>query len=431
MRGIPNPAFWTLWKQGRYREALREPLRPVKPQREQGRLQAFLFGSAEEMKQTFSITAVSAGDFLYDYFRLDPTVMEGIDFSRAEDLSSLFAFSRFAGTVDTTVNTGDIAQIQGYVAERMVAAELQAKGHDVEFPQTSNQAGYDLLVDGQPFQVKNLLSPSGVNEHLEKYPDIPVYVNEELASHFAHHPMVYATQVQHAEVVKATKETLVAGAELTNFEIPYISLFVSTVMQAKKWICDEATLGQAVFGVLSDTASRAVLGTVGQYAVSAAGSLLFGPAGDLVGSGVGAVLGMGQAGKVSAKMKSLLAKKEEAEVIGAVTVLSARVMDQMEQKRHRRQKKLAGMLRHLGISSAGRVLAEEIGQRAEKEELYSAHKKREIQTLLDAVSTGGQSVTDAVPVLLEKVVQTGVHPVHYQRELNALRESLERYRRKL
>ncbi|RNB76252.1 hypothetical protein, partial [Brevibacillus panacihumi] len=152
MRGIPNPAFWTLWKQGRYREALREPLRPVKPQREQGRLQAFLFGSAEEMKQTFSITAVSAGDFLYDYFRLDPTVMEGIDFSRAEDLSSLFAFSRFAGTVDTTVNTGDIAQIQGYVAERMVAAELQAKGHDVEFPQTSNQAGYDLLVDGQRAQ---------------------------------------------------------------------------------------------------------------------------------------------------------------------------------------------------------------------------------------------------------------------------------------
>src|SRR5690606_24689279 len=80
---------------------------------------------------------------IHDYIRLDPRVMEGVDFARSDDLSSLFAFSQFSKTMDLSSHSGDLAQLQGYVAEGMVAAELQAKGHDVEFPEASNQAGWD------------------------------------------------------------------------------------------------------------------------------------------------------------------------------------------------------------------------------------------------------------------------------------------------
>ena len=155
------------------------------------------------------VTAISVGEFIYDYVMINPAVVQGLDFARTEDLASLFTLSQFAGTVDTETLTGDMAQLQGYVAEQMIAAELQAKGHDVEFPETSNNPGWDILVDGQPFQVKNLADPAGVREHLEKYPDIPVYVNEELAPYFEGNPQVYVSSISRDEVLEVTSTTII------------------------------------------------------------------------------------------------------------------------------------------------------------------------------------------------------------------------------
>lgn len=431
MKGITNPAFWKLWKQRKYREALRAPIHPAKPTGEGNRLQSFLFGNAEELKQTMSTGAIMSGEFLYDYFRLDPTVMEGIDFARAEDLSSLFTFSTFAGKIETSVNTGDIAQMQGYVAERMIAAELQAKGHDVEFPETSNQAGYDLLVEGNPFQVKNLLDPAGVREHLEKYPDIPVYVNAELAGRFENNPMVYATQVQHAEVVQATKDTIIAGADLTDLELPYITLFVSTITQTKKLIFDDVSLGQAVFNVFSDTSSRVVLGTIGQYAGSAAGLLLFGPAGAFVGTGVGAMLGAGQGGRLSAKLKSLIAGDEEKALFVSIADLIQRVNERIDRKLELKLEKHNAMLSRLGSSEAERALTEEIKRLHETEVAYAGNKRKELQAMLEGMHKGKQTVLEATRPLLEKIAQSGVHPHHYQRELGTLTKHLNAYMKRL
>jgi hypothetical protein len=179
--------------------------------------------------QTVAIATISTGEFLYDYIRIDPDVVKGIDFARADDLSSIASFSVFARDIDTTVNTGDIAQLQGYVAEKFVALELQARGHDVQFPETSNQAGWDILVDGMPFQVKNWATPQGVYEHFEKYPDIPVLVNEDISAHFENNPMVYPVEgVSNTDIIDLTKTNLDLGADLHDFQIPIISLLVSS-----------------------------------------------------------------------------------------------------------------------------------------------------------------------------------------------------------
>ncbi|MGO7259074.1 hypothetical protein ACCT32_36650, partial [Rhizobium brockwellii] len=66
-------------------------------------------------------------------------------------------------------------------SEQLVAARLTEIGHVVSFPDTSNNPGFDLLVDGMPFQVKCLMSLDGLREHFSKYPDMPVYANSELA----------------------------------------------------------------------------------------------------------------------------------------------------------------------------------------------------------------------------------------------------------
>lgn len=153
MKGIKNEQFWNLWRQKNYEEALSCSVVPTVASKEQ-RVRNLLFGGKKQIQETVAISTISVGEFFYDFIMLDHMAVEGIDFAREEDLSHLFSLSEFAKTVDTTSLTGDMAQLQGYVAERMIGSELQARGHDVEFPATSNQAGYDLLVDGEPFQVK-------------------------------------------------------------------------------------------------------------------------------------------------------------------------------------------------------------------------------------------------------------------------------------
>lgn len=431
MNGITNADFWSFWKQGKYKKALKEPLRQSNPAEPSNRMQSFLLGNHEEMRQTLTVGTINVGEFLYDYLRLDAMVMEGIDFARAEDLSSLFHFSRFAGNVNTEKATGDMAQLQGYVAERLVAAELQAKGYDVEFPPTSNQVGYDLLVDGEPFQVKNLADPKGVHEHLEKYPDIPVYVNQELAGHFENHPMVYTTQVEHSEVLSATKVTLNAGADLTDFEIPYITLFVSTVQQARKMLFNELSARQAVFNVFSDATARMLLAAGGQHVISAGGLLLFGPAGGLVGSGVGALLGAGQGGRLSVKFKSIVVRSEEEALVRSMTRLIRCVISRMDKKLDVKQGKLAKLNNRLQVNAAGQALGEEMLLHADKERMYSENKIRELQVLNQDVRSGGLPILDAVRPMLEKLAQTGVHPHHYQQEMKAFMDKLQMYQQKL
>ena len=130
--------------------------------------------------ETQAAMGITFGDLIYDIVRIDPTIVEAADFARAADLSEIPSFVHFADRLSelpASTFDGNISQIQGYVAEHLVAQSLRSQGVEVEFPKSSSQAGYDLIVNGTQFQVKCLSSPSGVNEHLVKYPDIPVFVN--------------------------------------------------------------------------------------------------------------------------------------------------------------------------------------------------------------------------------------------------------------
>ena len=127
-----------------------------------------------------------------------------------------------------------MAQLQGDVAEQMLTAELPAKGHDVECPEESNNLGLGLLVNGQRFQVKSLANPDGVREHLDTYPGIPLYVNEELAPYFAGNPNVYVSNISREEVIEATSKTITHADDLLEFEIPWIAEGVSSIYNIKR-----------------------------------------------------------------------------------------------------------------------------------------------------------------------------------------------------
>jgi hypothetical protein len=177
--------------------------------------------------ETQAAMGITFGDLIYDIVRIDPTIVEAADFARAADLSEIPSFVHFADRLSelpASTFDGNISQIQGYVAEHLVAQSLRSQGVEVEFPESSSQAGYDLIVNGTQFQVKCLSSPSGVNEHLVKYPDIPVFVNEELALAFENNDRVFPVYgMRHDEVVQATRDTIDAGDDVLDLNIPLIT----------------------------------------------------------------------------------------------------------------------------------------------------------------------------------------------------------------
>ena len=74
--------------------------------------------------------------------------------------------------------------LQGYTAEQLVLTRLVEEGHAVELAASSNTPGFNILVDGMPFQIKcgEPDSISLLTEHFEKHQDVPVIANTELAA---------------------------------------------------------------------------------------------------------------------------------------------------------------------------------------------------------------------------------------------------------
>lgn len=418
---ITNEQFWTYWRNKQYEEALacmRE--QPVK------KTASMLFGPATDLKQTMAISTISAGEFLYDYIMINPLVVKGMDFARTEDLSSLFQLQQFAENIDISSVTGDIAQLQGYVAEQMMAAELQGLGHEVQFPETSNQAGWDLLIDGEPFQVKCLTSAQGVHKHFDTYPDIPVYVNAELAATFANNPLVYSTSVTHEQVLLQTTQTLEHAEDLLDFELPWITVAVSSYYNVKRVRTDGISLTSAMRNVTSDVVSRVALGGVGKVIFGVGGVALFGPAGGIVGPALGAFAGVSQGTHLSTFIKKTLAKKEYADVVTAIQQLIRKMQTQLQRKQHIKETKWQQMGQHLAQSTASKRFINGLSPYARQEQQYNNNLHDELAALYKNTEKQPLEVFEHVIVILAK---SGIHQHSIREELVAVEKAMKEYKR--
>ncbi|MCP5389827.1 MAG: hypothetical protein H6915_08680 [Novosphingobium sp.] len=122
--------------------------------------------------------ALTAGEMYWHAAAINPDVIAAADFCRIEDLGDPISFA-----VNAQMFAADAAgySLRGYTAERLVMDRLVEDGHAVSLAPDSNTAGLDLIVDGSPVQVKCAREISNLTEHFEKYPDIPVIANAELA----------------------------------------------------------------------------------------------------------------------------------------------------------------------------------------------------------------------------------------------------------
>jgi hypothetical protein len=225
-------------------------------------------------------------------------VLSAADFSRSEDLGDIFQFGVFADRIRSMGEAaagGAANNLRGYVSEHLVAARLVEVGHVVSFPETSNNAGFDVLVDGVPFQVKCLQSLEGLRTHFEKYPDMPVYANSELAEAVIDSGAEWSKLVFYvdgfdreiADLIMTT--SLEAGEALGDLNVPYFAMAVSSARNLHRVWHGRMPLSDLPFSLVLDASVKGGLAAVGTLSGKALGLLAFGPAGALVLGGVGGV----------------------------------------------------------------------------------------------------------------------------------------------
>ena len=401
--------------------------RPLARQTEEERLRGLL----SDNRGDSAFAGLVVGDFLYDYLRIDPLVMEGVDFARAADLSNPLAFAAFANEQATLMAEGggdSIARLQGYVAERMVAQHMAAAGYDVSFPETSNQAGYDLIIDGQPFQVKCTESADYVREHLERYPDTPVIVNSELAEEFAGVPGVYVDPgLSASEVTALTEQAIADGSEVLDFELPWIALAVSAAVEIRDLYRSRTGLTNSAINIATDTAGRTTLGTLGAKAGGVIGAVIFGPAGTVVGSLGGAIAGGIGGGRIAKYGRALLVSDESELVRKTARDLASAAAEAIPEKlivwQAKRQK-----VSKLAISDSdhrGEVeqIQDWLQQQMDNDARYFEQRQRELERI--AGGTDSDEPYELAKRVLDLIGRAGIHPHRLQEKLRNLFTALK------
>ncbi|OLP54984.1 hypothetical protein BJF92_13735 [Rhizobium rhizosphaerae] len=306
-------------------------------------LEGVLSRSKGDAAEIATVATLTAGDIIYNAASIDPMVVSAADFSRAEDIGTIFQFGAFAdrvGSMAATAAAGAENNLRGYVSEQLVAARLVGSGHVVSFPETANNPGFDLLVDGMPFQVKCLMSVDGLRRHFEKYPNMPVYANSELADTVMEigapwEKMVFYVDGFDREIADLIMTTSVeAGEALGDMNVPYFAVAASSARTLYRVWRGRLPMSDLPLSVAMDVSVKGGLSAIGGMSGKLIGLMAFGPAGALVLGGVGGVGALAGAGWAREQASRLLSSEWLADLDAAAarfrTVTIAAIQSKIE-----------------------------------------------------------------------------------------------------
>jgi hypothetical protein len=238
-------------------------------------------------------------------------------------------------------DNGFLDGLKGYAAESIVADHFAALGHHVVLATATNEPGWDLLIDGHPFQVKAGETAAQAAHHaLALHPGIPVITDPSAAEHlFAIDPhaavlAVHEIGATHLEVTTSqTLDGLDAIGHAGSFHFPFITVAMSSWRELKLLEEGHATFESACAHVITDGIGvGAGMAAGAQTGVMLGG--LVGPhgmaLGGLLGGFVGAIAGkIGATFLKEAKFNRLYERyKAESARAHAAFVVERRQMQQ-------------------------------------------------------------------------------------------------------
>ncbi|WP_148252236.1 hypothetical protein [Aidingimonas lacisalsi] len=379
--------------------------------------------TGSELGNMAAMTGLTLGDMLYNLAAIDPKVIQAADFSRTADIDSSLDFATLAEQIQSSSQAaaiGATSQLKGYVAEQAVAAQLVAQGHTVSLPDTASNPGWDLLVDGQPLQVKFHDDLGGLNAHFTHY-NIPVIANTELQGQI---PEEWSDQVffleglSNARVEALTAQSLDAGAELFSPEVLPAATLITVTRSMLAYRRGQLSAHQTLEQILLDGSIRVGLAGAGSLAGPTLGGLMFGPAGAVVFGVGGPVFAQALTPRVSQGIRQRASGEQyrqwQAEAHQHLDALHGRLLDALSEKREQIDAKLAAC----PDTPGGAYLR----WRLNDDRRHSQEVQIHLSHLRQAEASGAEPRFRAT---LELLAIAGLHPVHYQAELDIVTRHFE------
>lgn len=370
-----------------------------------------IIGAGDTRAQdTAVVGGLTAGDMLYHAAAVDPSVLAAADFSR---------LGEFDTPLDLAAHLADFAlqgariSLRGYSAEQLVMAQLIEQGHDVTLAQGPTTAGYDLIVDGSPVQIKCGTSLSLLQDHFASYPDIPVIADAALAAQahasgqgWAHLvPTTDGFDLDHVQSL--VDRTLQAAADLGEVPVPVYAVAIGAARAAHSAWTGQIEVADLPAWLIIDLSIRGGLATAGQAGGAVLGLLVMGPAGALILGpiiGVGALLGTGKA-------HDLLDQGTRGEWHADVLQAAGQLRSALLQARHSQIDALTGRLAKLRLSNPNlppHPIAW-LEARMEDDLIAAIEAKGQIPTATDLPSTMELMVNASAPDMIDPGVLRARH----------------------
>lgn len=271
-------------------------------------------------------------------------------------------------------------KVAGHVAEEHVAQHFTQAGVEVEWPETSNQAGWDLLLDGQQVNVKLLRDAANLSAHFAKYPHIPSIIPADAdnipANAYYFDPadglgqianllrsgqentVIVDTSLSHDAVMDQTEyaaDALLGTSDAVDAAapgIPFITLALSGWREAKLLSDSKTDLRSAAKNVSLDIVGTSAGGIAGAKLGGLVGSAL-GPPGAALGALLGGIGGavVGRAGTNKVKhmpYDSAVARVKQTEMVLGQRARAAqrRAQTRLEMARRDLESKLRDLANH-------------------------------------------------------------------------------------
>lgn len=263
---------------------------------------------------------INTGQALYHLSQIDDRVLTAIDRiydpSKANSYREILAHLSEKNDQGASVWEGTINNYKGAVGETFIAENLRASGHFVTIAESNSQEGWDAVVDGENVNFKSGLGTAHIQEHLDRFPDIPVVTVAEHADFFGHNPDVTCLQdVSGEQIADATKSTMESAIEMGDFDIhiPLVTLALSSARHFKPVFHGTSDIGTAVKYTVADTAGVGFGGATGAKAGALIGAF-GGPPGAAIGAILGEIVGV-MGGKYLAKSFKETALREALAMI--------------------------------------------------------------------------------------------------------------------
>ncbi len=298
-------------------------------------------------------------------------------------------------------------KLMGHLAEPEVAEHLENLGINVDMPDASNQAGWDLVLNGEHMvNVKAVTDAKALTGHFEQYPDVPVIVPgdmagipeqaihldsagsiDQLARSIADgegnivivdHELEQAAMFEHAEEVT---DALLGNVELADLAgIPLITLALSGVREVGLLSEDKTSAGNAMKNLTLDVVGTGS-GVAGGALIGAEIGSLLGEEGEIVGGLLGAIGGaiFGRSATDRVKREALnkavkAYKKTSAAADGKVKRIHKRAVQEYTHAQKEQQAALSAVVEQQGDRLATRcqtiIEQHNLGYRLEEEQAH-------------------------------------------------------------